>query len=134
MFKNNSDGIDQQPETPKGFESYSELELLQAQEQIKLLLPPRLLRDIDLEEEMALQFQIARALQSEMMNSKEEPQKVATVMNACAAALQNLVKMQSEHYNAERLKEIEMRLIKALEKVPSEYLVSFFAWYESDEN
>ena len=44
-----------------------------------------------------------------------------------------LVTMQTKFHTSERLKEIEGRLIKALDKVPKQYLEEFFEWYASEE-
>lgn len=123
-----------EPEAAFSLNQLSELDLLLLREQINTLLPPKYLKDINLEEELVAQFRITRALQTDSLATAEEPQKKATVLNACAATLQALVKMQADLYTAERLKEIEGRLIKALEKVPSQYLVEFFEFYESDMN
>lgn|SRR3990167_89946 len=122
------------PQVQTDITTWTELQLLHLREQINALLPPKALKDIDLEQELALQFQIARALQASMMGPNEEPQKVATVLNACASTLQNLVKMQADYYTADRLKNIEMRLIRALDNVPKKYLTEFFEWYGSDKN
>lgn len=111
-------------------ESLTQLQLFTLREHINSLLPPGSLRDLNLEEELVLQFRMARAFQAMVLDSEDEPQKKAAVMNSCAATIQALVKMQSEFYTAERLKEIESKLIKALERVPAETLRDFFDWYE----
>lgn len=105
-------------------------QLLELRGEIDSLLPAKSLNDLNLEHELVIQFTFARTLQSEILSSAEEPSKKASVLNACASALQALVKMQSEHHTAERLKNIEQRLIKALLKVPEEYVREFFSWYE----
>lgn len=111
----------------------TELDLFTLRSQIDQRLPSPKFKDINLEEELVRQYQTAKALQLSVMDSHEEAQKKASVLNACAATLQNLTRMQSEFYKAERFKEIESRLIQALKLVPREHLLEFFAWYESAE-
>ena len=108
-------------------------DLLELRAKIDAHLPATSLKDMNLEEELVIQFQTAKALQTSVINGNEEANKKSQTLNACAAALQNLIKMQAEYHTAERLKNIETRLIKALDKVPREYLVDFFEWYEKGE-
>lgn len=114
-------------------ENMSQEELLMLRAEIDKYLNATKLSDMNLTEELVIQFQTAKAVQMEVLGSMEEANKKAQMMNTCTAVLQNLVKMQTELHTAERLKEIESRLIKALEKVPSEYLEDFFEWYENAE-
>ena len=111
----------------------SPYELLNLRAEIDGLLPAKSLKDMNLEEELVIQFQTAKAFQGEILNSYEESNKKAQVLNSCTATLQNLVRVQAEYHTAERLKQIESRLIRALEKVPAEYLKEFFEWYEGGQ-
>lgn len=97
-------------------------------------LPATALKDMNLEEELVIQFQVAKALQSQTISGNEEANKKAQTVNSTAGVLQQLVKMQTEFHTAERLKGIESRLIKSLEKIPEHYLHEFFAYYESEEH
>lgn len=107
-------------------------ELLTLRAMIDARLPARALKDMNLEEELVVQYMTAKALQTSVLNGNEEANKKAQTLNACATALQQLIKMQAEYHTAERLKNIETKLIRALERLPREPLVEFFAWYESE--
>jgi hypothetical protein len=117
---------------PITLEDLSEYELLTLRETINSMLPVKHLKDLNISTEIVIQYQIAKALQSQTLESNEESNKKAQVLNACAGALTSLAKMQSEYHTAERLKLIESKLIKALQNVPEKYLTEFFAFYESD--
>ena len=108
-------------------------ELLTLRADIDSRLDATALQDMDLEKELVLQYQTAKALQLLVLDSHEEANKKAQVMNTCANTLQSLVKMQAELHTAERLKAIEARLIRALDRVPQEHLEEFFGWYENEQ-
>lgn len=116
-----------------------DLDTMDAQELIDLLseierrLPATSLRGMDLERELVLQYLKVKALQDKVMTDEATPaNQQAQVANAVVTTLQNLVTMQAKFHTSERLKEIEARLIKALNKVPTQYLEEFFEWYESE--
>lgn len=118
-------------EAPVPLAEMDVMALLELRSQINMMLPAIALKDMNLEEELVIQFQTAKAFQHEVLSSGEEANKKAQTLNACTATLQNLIKMQSEYHTAERLKNIESRLIKALNTIPDEHLKEFFAWYEA---
>lgn len=133
MWANAGDGDDED-----GVENSADLANLPVEELLKLradidkLLPATAMKDLDLEKELVIQFQVAKALQTETLASKtEEANRKAQVANTTASILQQLIKMQAEFHTAERLKNIESRLIRCLEKVPEQYLLEFFEWYEN---
>ena len=102
-------------------------ELLELRASIDALLPSTALRDMDLEKEMVLQYHRVVALQTRVLGDDRTPaNQLAQVSNAVASTLQQLVTMQTKFHTSERLKEIEGRLIKALDKVPKQYLEEFF--------
>ncbi len=112
----------------------SEADLIELRTQIDAALPVKRLKEMSLEEEMVLQYRQVRALQAEVINNDAiEPQKQASVVNACASALDNLVKMQERYHHAERLKQIETHLIDCLNRLPPEMTKEFFEWYEAAE-
>lgn len=106
-------------------------ELLMLRSEIDLLLPAMNLANMNLEEEIVRQYRSAQALQTVTLQSSDEANKKAQVLNSCSAALQACVKMQSDLYTAERFKKIESRLIKALEVIPDEHVKEFLDWYGS---
>lgn len=109
-------------------------ELLLLREHIDAKLPVKELKHMNLEQELVIQYQVAKALQTTTLNSNEESNRKAQTVSTCAATLQNIVKLQTELHTAERFKEIESRLIRSLEKIPEEYLHEFFDWYEDEAN
>lgn len=120
--------------------SHAELDLLDVDELLRLRgeidkrLPAVALNDMNLEEELVRQYLRVQSLQAAAMDDNGIPaNQKAQVAAQVASTLQQLVKMQTEFHTAERLKAIESRLIRALEKVPAEHLVEFFAWYETGD-
>lgn len=109
-------------------------QLLDLRAEIDTRLPATALKNLNLEEELVIQFQVVKQLQTTTLASNEESNKKAQVANTCAGVLQQLIRMQTEFHTAERLKNIESRLIKSLEVVPDKYLKEFFDWYESEGN
>lgn len=107
-------------------------QLLQLRAQIDDLLPARALGDLDLEHELVVQFLSIKTLQSTVLqdNNTAANQK-AQVANSVASTLQQLVKMQSEHFNAERFKKIEALLVKSLKLMPVEIAEKFLTEYEA---
>lgn len=123
------------PEIPRsrGFDldDMTTEDLIRLHASIEAKLPPAELGSMNLERELVMQYRRILALQEDVLMDDDVPaNQRAQVSNAVAATLQQLVKMQSEFHTAERFKAIESRLIKALEKVPADYLEDFFAWYE----
>lgn len=111
----------------------SEGDLLRLRAEIDAQLPQSL-ADLKLEQELLRQYGRVKALQEDVLEDGDVPaNQKAQVAAQVAATLQHLVKMQSEWHTSERLKEIEGRLIRALEKVPAEYLEEFFKWYEGED-
>jgi len=108
--------------------------LLQLRAEIETLLPATRLEDMNLEKELVIQYQQVKVLQEKVLKDNfAEPQHKAQIINSCKGALQELVTMQTKFHTAERLKNIESRLIKSLDKVPRKYLEEFFKYYESIE-
>jgi hypothetical protein len=108
---------------------YSLTELLTLRNKIDALLPPMSMKDMDLEQEVVRQFMTVKALQGDVLGGNDEANKKASVVNACAAALQTLAKMQVELHNAERFKRIENLMIKHLKLLPKESVDKFLDDY-----
>lgn len=106
-------------------------ELLSLRSEIDELLPARALGDIDLEHELVVQFLAVKSLQANVLQDDHTAaNQKAQVANAVASTLQQLVKMQSEHYNAERFKRIEALLVKSMKLMPVEAATAFLDGYE----
>lgn len=108
---------------------YSDTELLALRSRIDSRLPPMQMSALNLEEEVVRQFMTVKALQGEVLSSHEESNKKASVVNACAAALQALAKMQIELHDAERFKKIESLMVKHIRLLPIEVAESFLKAY-----
>lgn len=131
-----SSGEEFAQDTPEIFAELDNLsveDLLNLRSEIETRLPSTKLKDMDLEKELVLQYHKMVQVQARVAEDARTPaNQLAQVGNSVAATLQQLVTMQTKHHTSERLKEIEARLIKALNKVPAEYLREFFDWYGSE--
>lgn len=116
--------------TLDSLESMGVDELLDLRDRIDSLLPATKLSEIDLAEELVLQFQKVKALQAKVLDSNTSAQQKAAVANSCAGALQNLVKTQAELHTAERFKAIENLMIKYLKRLPLDVATQFLEEYE----
>jgi site-specific recombinase XerC len=106
-------------------------QLLDLRDQIDELLPATNLAEINLAEELVLQFQKVKSMQTRVLtDGKISAQQKAAVANSCASALAQLVKMQTELHNAERLKMIEQALIQVMRDQPEAVQMAFFDKYE----
>lgn len=109
------------------------LDLLSLREQITSLLPVSELKNMDLNQELVLQYQAAKSMQAQALaDARVDPSKMSTLLNACASSLSALAKLQGEVYNQERLKQIESHLIETLNKMPKESVALFFELYEGE--
>ena len=59
------------------------------------------------------------------------PNQVAQVFNTISAILKEIVKMQTELHNAERVKKLEAAMIQAIKLAPLESQQAFFEEYEA---
>ena len=117
--------------TDRALDAYTLQELLDLRARIERRLPARSLKDLDLERELVLQVMALQQLQNAVIDDDDTPanQKAQTA-SALSAALMNLVKVQSEVHNSERMKKIESLLIDALRELPVEAVEAFLANYE----
>lgn len=106
-------------------------ELIAYRDEITRLLPPLALKDMNMEEEMLLQFHALRSLQTDVLNDTEYPlnQRV-TAANSVAAALDKLTQRQEAIYSSERFKQIENLLIRTLNKLPEAAAAAFIDEYD----
>lgn len=106
-------------------------ELLELRADIDAALPPRALADLDLEEEVLLQFARTKALYDRISEDNTVPaNQRAQVANSCTSILDQLIKMQARLYSAERVKSLEQVLIKVLKTLPEATQTDFFERYE----
>lgn len=107
--------------------------LLGLRAEIDSVLPVMKLSSMNLEEELMIQFHIAKSLQTATLaQSFTEANKKAQVVNTTASTLQALIKMQTDFHTAERFKKIEVKLIECLRGLPEEMTTKFFEQYERE--
>lgn len=119
---------------PLDLNNYTEEEeLLELRNAITNMLPASHLKDLDLEQELVLQFRRAQHLQDRVLRQLDiPPNQQAQVLNSVASTLQQLVKMQSDFYTYERLKKIEGILVNLLNQWPEDQTEEFFRRYEAE--
>jgi hypothetical protein len=104
--------------------------LLAERARINAMLPPATFNDINVEEELMLQFQLAKELQMNVMSSLDVPaNQQAQVLNTCVSALAKIQDTQAKFYSQERFKRIEAMLIAQLKKWPVEMATEFIEEY-----
>lgn len=59
------------------------------------------------------------------------PNQVAQVFNTISAILKEIVKMQTDLYNAERVKKLEAAMLKAIKMAPKDAQLAFLEEYEA---
>lgn len=127
-------GAEKGEKKPKTRFNYAALpvdELIRMYDEIKQHLPPTKLSDLNLEEEVLLQFHAMRALQGTVMSDDEVPvNQRAQVANGVANILEKLGDMQSALYSSERFKDIENVLIRSLNLLPEAASAEFLTEYE----
>lgn len=106
-------------------------ELIQFRDEINAHLPPTELSELNLEQEVLLQFHVMRELQSDVLAEKDLPaNQRAAVANSVASILRTLADRQSELYTSERFKDIENLLIRTLTLFPEDVASKFLTEYE----
>lgn len=94
---------------------------------------PKSFKEIKLEEEVLEMYHQAKHWLAELYLNKEElssPTSISSAVTAVNAALKELVKMQAEIHNQEKLKKMEEAMIEALKLAPSDVQDAFLAKYE----
>ena len=117
--------------TPFNLGAMTPVELYALRQDIDSRLPPRTLSDVDLVEELLLQYQIAKAMMASVLSQAGVPaNQKAQVLNSCASVLEQVTKTQTALYNAERIKAIEQSLEKAFANAPQHVKEAFYTRYE----
>lgn len=110
-------------------EKLSEAELVELRHEIDLRLQLDL-DQMDLSEELALQYRQAKALQQEVQGDKQTPaNQKAQIFNSVRAQLAEIVKQQESVYSMERLKVYEVAFVKATRLLTAEARDAFFDLY-----
>ncbi len=110
-------------------------ELLDLRDEVEKKLPPLKLQQLDLAKELIVQFyKIKELQQAVLMDTELEPNKQAVVIKACTDALQQIVKLQQDLYNAERFKALENYMIESVRALPLDVATAFMRNYEALES
>ena len=105
--------------------------LLKYFDEIRATLPSTKLVDMNMEDELLLQYQAVRALQNSIIDDDEVPaNQKAQVANAVASVLSTLADLQNKTYSSERFKRIETLLVRHLSKLPEDTAAAFLEDYE----
>lgn len=108
-------------------------ELLALRDEVAAKLPVSALKDIDLEQELVLQFQRNKRLQTEVAQADDVPtNQRAQVSNSVRSGLMELIKLQQAVYNAEQCRKMEAALAKALRTLPEEAQRVFYDAYQRE--
>lgn len=92
------------------------------------------LKDLNLDSELYAAYVGAKNFLAELQNTEPgivAPNHVAQVFNTISAILKEIVKMQTDLYNAERLKRLEAAMISAIKTAPPEAQQVFLEQYQS---
>lgn len=89
------------------------------------------LRGLNLDSELYDRYTEAKDfLDLVLTDSEVSPNQVSTVMNSVNSILKEIVKMQTEVQNAEKVKKLELAMITALKLATPEVQEAFFAEFE----
>lgn len=116
---------------PFKWSAYPVQQLIAWRDEITRHLPPTNLKDMNLEEELLLQFHAVRDLQGTVLEDEEIPlNQRAQLANNVASTLSKLIEMQEKVYTQERFKLMEGILIRCLNRLPEESAAQFLDEYE----
>ena len=90
------------------------------------------LKNLDLDAELYNAYAKAKNYLADVQSDDQVPtNQVAQVFNTISAILKEIVKMQTELHNAERVKKLEAAMIQAIKLAPLESQQAFLVQYEA---
>ena len=90
------------------------------------------LKDLDLDQQLYNTYAQAKNYLDGIKDDESvPPNQVAQVMNTITAILKEIVKMQTDLYEAERIKKLEAAMIQAIRLAPKAAQKAFFEEYEA---
>lgn len=109
-------------------EKMSQSELLALHSKIEARITGKRLSEVNLEQELLLQYQKAKVLQEDANkpNADVPMNQRAQVQNSLGNLLERLGKMQIELYSSEALKRLKAAVIKVVKAQPKEFQAAFF--------
>lgn len=91
------------------------------------------LKQLNLDNELLQNYQSAKEyLEQIRFDESTQPNQVAQVMNTINSILKEIVKMQTELYDAERVKKMELALIETMKAQTADVQRMFFELYEQN--
>ncbi len=91
------------------------------------------LKQLNLDNELLQNYQSAKEyLEHIRFDEGTQPNQVAQVMNTINSILKEIVKMQTELYDAERVKKMELALIETMKAQTADVQRMFFELYEQN--
>ena len=89
------------------------------------------LKNLDLDAELYNAYAKAKNYLADVQSDESiPPNQLAQLMNTISAILKEIVKMQTELHNAERVKKLEAAMIQAIKLAPKKSQDAFFEEYE----
>lgn len=90
------------------------------------------LKNLDLDAELYNAYAKAKNYLADVQSDDQVPaNQLAQLMNTISAILKEIVKMQTDLYNAERVKKLEAAMIQAIKLAPPESQQAFLEQYEA---
>ena len=90
------------------------------------------LKSLDLDAELYNAYAKAKNYLADVQSDDQVPaNQVSQVFNTISAILKEIVKMQTELHNAERVKKLEAAMIQAIKLAPEESQKAFLVQYEA---
>lgn len=90
------------------------------------------LKDLDLDQQLYNTYASAKNYLDEIKEDESiPPNQIAQVMNTLTSILREIVKMQTDLYEAERIKKLEAAMIQAIRLAPKAAQKAFFEEYEA---
>ena len=90
------------------------------------------LKSLDLDAELYNAYAKAKNYLADVQSDDQVPaNQVSQVFNTISAILKEIVKMQTELHNAERVKKLEAAMIQAIKLAPLESQQAFLVQYEA---
>ena len=90
------------------------------------------LKSLDLDAELYNAYAKAKNYLADVQSDdRVPPNQLAQLMNTISAILKEIVKMQTELHNAERVKKLEAAMIQAIKLAPPESQQAFLEEYEA---
>ena len=90
------------------------------------------LKNLDLDAELYNAYAKAKNYLADVQSDEQvPPNQLAQLMNTISAILKEIVKMQTELHNAERVKKLEAAMIQAIKLAPKKSQDVFFEQYSA---